>query len=45
MWFERAAAIRPEAEDEALLRWNSCVRTIRRNSLEPRAHEPESLLE
>ena len=44
-WFERAAAIRPEAEDEALLRWNSCVRTIRRNSLEARAQEPESLLE
>jgi hypothetical protein len=44
-WFERAAAIRPEAEDEALLRWNSCVRTIRRNSLKPRSEEPESLLE
>ena len=43
-WFERAAAIRPEAEDEALLRWNSCVRTIRRNNLTARADEPESLL-
>jgi hypothetical protein len=44
-WFERAAAIRPEAEDEALLRWNSCVRTIRRHGLKPRADEPEPLLE
>ena len=44
-WFERAAAIRPEAEDEALLRWNSCVRTIHRNSLKPRSEEPESQLE
>jgi tetratricopeptide (TPR) repeat protein len=44
-WFEKAAAIRPEADDEALLRWNSCVRTIRRSRLEPRAAEPEQLLE
>jgi hypothetical protein len=44
-WFERAAAIRPEAEDESLLRWNSCVRTIRRNGLHPRSEEPESQLE
>ena len=44
-WFERAAAIRPEAEDEALLRWNSCVRTIRRHGLTARSEEPESLLE
>jgi hypothetical protein len=44
-WFERAAAIRPDADDEALLRWNSCVRTIRRNSLKPRSEEPESQLE
>ena len=43
-WFERAAEIRPEAEDEALLRWNSCVRTIRRNNLTARSEEPESLL-
>jgi hypothetical protein len=44
-WFERAASIRPEGDDEALLRWNSCVRTIRRNALKPRAEEPESQLE
>jgi tetratricopeptide (TPR) repeat protein len=44
-WFERAAAIRPEANDEAVLRWNTCVRTIRRNHLQPRAPEPEQQLE
>jgi hypothetical protein len=45
VWFERAASIRPEGDDEALLRWNSCVRTIRRNALKPRSEEPESQLE
>ena len=44
-WFEKAAAIRPEDDDEALLRWNACVRTIRRHRLQPRAEEPESQLE
>jgi hypothetical protein len=44
-WFEKAAAIRPEADDEALLRWNACVRTIRRNNLQPRSEEPELQLE
>jgi hypothetical protein len=44
-WFERAAAIRPEGEDEALLRWNACVRTIRRHGLHPPAKEHESQLE
>jgi hypothetical protein len=44
-WFEKAAAIRPEGDDEALLRWNTCVRTIHRNHLEPRAVEPDQMLE
>jgi tetratricopeptide (TPR) repeat protein len=44
-WFEKAAAIRPEGDDEALLRWNACVRTIRRKSLQPRSAEPELQLE
>jgi hypothetical protein len=44
-WFEKAAAIRPEADDEAILRWNACVRTIRRNHLRPRSEEPELQLE
>ncbi len=45
MWFERAAANRPPDDDEALLRWNACVRTIRRQALHPRSVEPETLLE
>jgi hypothetical protein len=43
--FEKAAAIRPNGDDEALLRWNACVRAIRHTSLEPRAEEPEQPLE
>jgi hypothetical protein len=27
-WFERAESIRPPANDDALLRWNACARTI-----------------
>jgi hypothetical protein len=44
-WFEKAAAIRPAGDDEALLRWNACVRTIRRANFQPRAREPELPLE
>jgi hypothetical protein len=43
--FEKAAAMRPDGDDEALLRWNACVRTIRRAGLQPRPEEPEQLLE
>ena len=43
--FEKAAAIRPGGDDEALLRWNACVRAIRRANLQPRAEEPEQPLE
>jgi hypothetical protein len=34
--FERAEAIRPAGNDDAILRWNGCARVIRRNQLEPR---------
>jgi tetratricopeptide (TPR) repeat protein len=44
-WFEKAAAIRPEGDDEALLRWNACVRTIRRAHLQARPAEVEQPLE
>jgi hypothetical protein len=27
-WYEKAESIRPSGNDEALLRWNTCVRTI-----------------
>ena len=30
-WYERAAAIRPPGNDDALLRWNTCARLIMRD--------------
>jgi hypothetical protein len=35
-WFEKAEAIRPEGNDEAILRWNGCARMIDSNNLRPR---------
>ena len=43
--YEQAERIRPAGNDDAILRWNSCVRTIRRHALEPRSEEEELLLE
>ena len=34
--FERAEAIRPSGNDDAILRWNGCARIIQRNKLGPR---------
>jgi hypothetical protein len=39
--FEAAEAVRPEGDDEAILRYNACVRAITTNRLEPRGHEAE----
>lgn len=44
-WFEKAAELRPEGNDDAILRWNACVRTIRDQNLRPRPPEPELGLE
>jgi hypothetical protein len=38
-WYERAEAIRPEGNDDALLRWNACARIIMQNNLAPRPKE------
>ncbi|MGI8787651.1 MAG: hypothetical protein ACR2HG_07830 [Pyrinomonadaceae bacterium] len=35
-WFERAEAIRPSGNDDAILRWNGCARIIIHNKLEAR---------
>jgi hypothetical protein len=35
-WFEKAEGIRPQGNDDAILRWNGCARVIMRNKLEPR---------
>jgi hypothetical protein len=43
-WYERAEAIRPQGNDDAILRWNTCARLIAGNShLAPQseaAYEP-----
>jgi len=41
--FEKAESIRPPGYDDAILRWNTCVRIIARNGLVPR--EPEERIE
>lgn len=35
-WFEKAEGIRPEGNDDAILRWNGCVRMMKANKLEAR---------
>ena len=37
--FEKAEAIRPHGNDDAILRWNTCVRIIKKNNLAPRQEE------
>ncbi|MGH8936778.1 MAG: hypothetical protein ACRDXD_11050 [Acidimicrobiia bacterium] len=44
-WFEKAAMISPPGNDDAILRWNACVRTIDRLNLRPRREEGELGLE
>jgi len=43
--FEAAVAVRPAGNDDAILRWNACVRTINRQKLSPRGKESEPVLE
>jgi hypothetical protein len=43
-WYERAEQLRPHDVD-AILRWNSCVRAIDNEKLEPELREPELPLE
>lgn len=35
-WFEKAEAVRPAGNDDALLRWNTCLRMIEKNQLSAR---------
>ena len=44
-WFEKAEAIRPAGNDDAILRWNVCARIITRNNLAPREMSAGDLLE
>lgn len=44
-WYEKAEAIRPPNNDDALLRWNTCARLIMRDHhLMPAAEEPHEPL-
>jgi hypothetical protein len=39
-WYEKAEAIRPSGNDDAILRWNTCARTLMRHSdLRPQREE------
>jgi hypothetical protein len=37
--YEKAEAIRPAGNDDALLRWNACARIIMGNKLTPKQEE------
>ena len=44
-WYEKAEALRPEGNDEAILRWNTCVRMLGRHGVpEPTREEFEPAL-
>jgi hypothetical protein len=39
-WYEKAEALRPPGNDDAILRWNTCARTLMRHSdLRPQREE------
>ena len=44
-WYERAEALRPPGNVDAVLRWNSCVRALEKERLEPEGPEQELPLE
>jgi hypothetical protein len=41
--YEKAEALRPPGNDDALLRWNACARIIMRNNLAPRDDDKTEL--
>ena len=42
-WFEKAEALRPPKNDDAILHWNTCARLIMGNQLTARAEETVEL--
>ena len=38
-WYEKAEAVRPAGNDDALLRWNACARIIMMNKLAARTND------
>lgn len=43
--FERAEALRPPGNDDAILRWNGCARIIKRNDLRPHVQSAGDTIE
>ena len=44
-FYQKAEKIRPEHNDEATLRWNSCIRTIEKENLKPRPDSKDARLD
>jgi len=44
-WYEKARALAHSGNDDPILRWNSCARTLMHERLEPRPDEDELPLE
>lgn len=44
-YYQKAEQLRPENNDEAILRWNSCIRTIQKEKLEPRRDNEDVLID
>jgi tetratricopeptide (TPR) repeat protein len=42
-WYEKAESLRPDGNDDALLRWNSCARLIMQHNLVPDPEERSEL--
>ncbi len=43
-WYEKAEALRPPGNVDPMLRWNSCVRAIERERLEPELESQDIVL-
>ena len=44
-WYAQSQTLRPEHNDDAILRCNACLRTVRRERLQPRADRDEAHLD
>ena len=44
-YYQQAELLRPENNDEAILRWNSCVRTIQKEKLQARLDSEDVLVD
>jgi hypothetical protein len=38
-WYEKAEALRPPGNDDAILRWNACARLLRERGMGPRTED------